>query len=557
MDKSLRFDGKKFISAKQAAEIFGYTSDYVGQLCRAKKIDARLVSRSWYVYEKDILDHKNSHHTNLGEVKNKKVSFREKKLEKTKIKPKSVRGVNLKNLTPIDNEFELLKRAEGVDKLALAGSEGVDLGKSDSWIKNPKGIIKEDKSRIAELGTRNILYIKDDEPLFPNVVKNFDPVSTRHIALGRIKESLNRPKQTPFLEKFAINALVACFILLSTFSFVFGRENMKKLIPSNFTGHLKEEISFIYNPYFSNIAGSFAKFKENTSTLLSINQSSGQLASSIFSAQGLQSISSWIKETAYKIVRPWFLKDGGTIFVEKDNYDSSLPAQVGPTIPFANGKGETIAKTVFVNGSDREYVDFKIAELKNWFLFNPLAPNVNRYYLSKQNDVIASLGGGGSVTNVTNTTTGVDNLSELSDLTLGALSYGDLLMYNGSAWVNTATSSLGISGSGTITAVGSMTTGNAFADATADDDWLGLGSGAGRIEFDDQSTDEVNILGAKVGISTSSPFARLGVETQAGDIWGFAVGSSTKSLLSVSTEGFGTTTLSGLNISGSATSTSN
>ena len=90
MDKSLRFDGKKFISAKQAAEIFGYTSDYVGQLCRAKKIDARLVSRSWYVYEKDILDHKNSHHTNLGEVKNKKVSFREKKLEKTKIKPKSV-----------------------------------------------------------------------------------------------------------------------------------------------------------------------------------------------------------------------------------------------------------------------------------------------------------------------------------------------------------------------------------------------------------------------------------------------------------------------------------
>jgi hypothetical protein len=63
--------------------------------------------------------------------------------------------------------------------------------------------------------------------------------------------------------------------------------------------------------------------------------------------------------------------------------------------------------------------------------------------------------------------------------------------------------------SGDITAVGSMTSGDAFADATASGDWLGLGSGAGRIEFDDQVTDEVNILDAKVGIGTATPSARL------------------------------------------------
>lgn len=44
-----------------------------------------------------------------------------------------------------------------------------------------------------------------------------------------------------------------------------------------------------------------------------------------------------------------------------------------------------------------------------------------------------------------------------------------------------------------------------------DDTWIGLGSGAGRIEFDDQTTDEVNILNANVGIGTSTPTAGLHV----------------------------------------------
>jgi hypothetical protein len=73
---------------------------------------------------------------------------------------------------------------------------------------------------------------------------------------------------------------------------------------------------------------------------------------------------------------------------------------------------------------------------------------------------------------------------------------GQVLSTNGSGTLSW------VFGSGSITAVGSMTTGNAFADATADGNWLGLGAAAGRIEFQDQATDEVNILDAKVGIGT-------------------------------------------------------
>jgi len=43
----------------------------------------------------------------------------------------------------------------------------------------------------------------------------------------------------------------------------------------------------------------------------------------------------------------------------------------------------------------------------------------------------------------------------------------------------------------------------------ADDKWIGLKASGGRIEFDDQVADEVNILGAKVGIGTTTPNAGL------------------------------------------------
>ncbi len=72
-------------------------------------------------------------------------------------------------------------------------------------------------------------------------------------------------------------------------------------------------------------------------------------------------------------------------------------------------------------------------------------------------------------------------------------------------------SSSNCSSSGDITSVGSMASGVAFGDTTADDDWLGLGDSAGRIEFDDQATDEVNILTANVGIGTATPSYKLDV----------------------------------------------
>lgn len=54
----LTIGNKTYISSKRAAQITGYAKDYVGQLCREGRVEARLVGRSWYVLEDAIRAHR-------------------------------------------------------------------------------------------------------------------------------------------------------------------------------------------------------------------------------------------------------------------------------------------------------------------------------------------------------------------------------------------------------------------------------------------------------------------------------------------------------------------
>ncbi|MGE5541398.1 MAG: hypothetical protein ACM3TU_03960 [Bacillota bacterium] len=54
----LALDNKKYLSSKRAAQVTGYAKDYVGQLCREGRVQARLVGRNWYVLESSILEHR-------------------------------------------------------------------------------------------------------------------------------------------------------------------------------------------------------------------------------------------------------------------------------------------------------------------------------------------------------------------------------------------------------------------------------------------------------------------------------------------------------------------
>jgi hypothetical protein len=53
----LYFDNKKYITTKRAASVANYAKDYVGQLARSGKLDARLIGRNWYISEDALLKH--------------------------------------------------------------------------------------------------------------------------------------------------------------------------------------------------------------------------------------------------------------------------------------------------------------------------------------------------------------------------------------------------------------------------------------------------------------------------------------------------------------------
>ncbi len=55
---TLEYNGVIFTKATVLAKRLGYTTDYIGQLCRAGKVEARLVGRAWFVREDALLNHK-------------------------------------------------------------------------------------------------------------------------------------------------------------------------------------------------------------------------------------------------------------------------------------------------------------------------------------------------------------------------------------------------------------------------------------------------------------------------------------------------------------------
>ena len=75
MKEALILEHKTFISAKRAAEVSGYASDYVGQLCRAGKLECKMVGRSWFVTEESLKKHQ------LSVLEDSKVEVKEEVAE--------------------------------------------------------------------------------------------------------------------------------------------------------------------------------------------------------------------------------------------------------------------------------------------------------------------------------------------------------------------------------------------------------------------------------------------------------------------------------------------
>lgn len=64
---------KTFVKANKIARDLGYTPDYIGQLSRSGKIEAKLVGRTWYVEESSVTAHKKNRYRSVKAISQKEL----------------------------------------------------------------------------------------------------------------------------------------------------------------------------------------------------------------------------------------------------------------------------------------------------------------------------------------------------------------------------------------------------------------------------------------------------------------------------------------------------
>lgn len=138
--ETVDFNGVSYTKASVVAKNFRYTADYLGQLCRAKKVDARLVGRTWFVNSDSVVAH------------------RKKKFAKTN-------GAKKTKDLGIDTTSEIKLHRVNVPPVITSKTARV-LQKAQT----------DDINRSKKL---HVFYELDDETLIPNLTRKETPPPTK------------------------------------------------------------------------------------------------------------------------------------------------------------------------------------------------------------------------------------------------------------------------------------------------------------------------------------------------------------------------------------------
>src|SRR5882724_10087268 len=123
MSSVVYFENKKYISAKDAASLTSYTSDYIGQLCRNNHVDSKKIGRTWYVSEESILNYKNTP-TNFDFSQNLKSHKNEESLLEKPSQTLASTSLHSAHKTLLSHSFNFFKYASvtGFSVLLLLGT---------------------------------------------------------------------------------------------------------------------------------------------------------------------------------------------------------------------------------------------------------------------------------------------------------------------------------------------------------------------------------------------------------------------------------------------------
>ena len=134
------FSGKEYLRASEIAKKFRYTQDYVGQLCRSKKVDARRVGRVWYVDPFSVSAYRQTKHQALKEgavaVKAKPATPRKKESTMRRKSSKSVEPMLRSKTARLSRQGRTVRSSDSVGA-TYASDEGVLVPILKSKVEHP------------------------------------------------------------------------------------------------------------------------------------------------------------------------------------------------------------------------------------------------------------------------------------------------------------------------------------------------------------------------------------------------------------------------------------
>ncbi|MFZ2694032.1 MAG: helix-turn-helix domain-containing protein, partial [Minisyncoccia bacterium] len=559
MVSDIFFDNKKYISVKDASTLTGYSKDYIGQLCRHKKVLSRRIGRTWYVEEESIVTYKDTP-TTFDFSKNFYSKANSSPKEECEVYPITDSTlVSAKTLVSVKSHF-YPKFSQSVQKLLSS----VDLSKNIS-------------PRLVSLVASVLIIV--------GLVVGIE----RGSSLSDISKHISEAPQEIYsgaseIVNFYSDALTSKYIKLGngiiSSSKSFG--NSATLAINNPTLFVKQTLESISHKEKDIDSSGSNKIDEGFLALVFSPKHNFVENVSLITYSG---VNSWFYDSVYtpftklfnfkpEIINTVYLVKGSQGTTTKE---TATNAPVVATNVVNNNKViERIIEKVAPSGITSEYIDQRLQELDNKIQsqFSSLSTGTggnitNVYQQIAQSQRIDQLSGtsinnptitGGSISNTSiDASSFTTNTLTATSATLGTTTITNLAVTN----TSTSTFAGGVeitsgcfSINGTCMGTGTGTFTNTIANG-----------GTGNTSFSPNSIVTVNAAGTALIATTSQLTVGSLISTTTADSYfignlGIGTFSPTGLLdvnakLVVSNTGFGTTTVSGLNISGSATSTSN
>jgi hypothetical protein len=217
---SIEIEGREFISAKRASEIARYSPDYIGQLCRAGSVNARMLGRSWYIELQSILEHKRN--ADLSRYVNGRKNIRVVETASGKFIPEESAVISSTEVNKIarkespakssnvhtENTSSLAHTADATDatkNATNASNTSNDSSFETANVEGEKKPVEANKLGISRMTSFappikwNIKYNSDDRPLMPALssksstsISNSDQIIGSDIKKQRLENLENK-----------------------------------------------------------------------------------------------------------------------------------------------------------------------------------------------------------------------------------------------------------------------------------------------------------------------------------------------------------------------------